>query len=548
MEAAGETPASRAALRYVLTAAAVAALTATTLGYDVGIMADAALYVKDDFDLTDGLNELIIGSLNFISAFGALLGGPAADAFGRRPSVWICCALYLVGTALMAAAPNWGILLLGRVVTGLGVGVAFTVCPVYVAELAPAELRGRLTTLFDISINGGILVGYVVGYICDLAIQDPAAKWRTMLALGAVPPLVVIFFLGLLPESPRYLIMRGRLSDALDVLTKTLGSEGLARDEFESIMSAIGGGAAAAKPTADDVKDAAAASDDEDDLDLSLTPSATQEPATWEEILFPRTRVLQRALFIVMGLAFWQQATGSEAVLYYSATFLREAGLKSRGEMLLGNIGLGFCKLFPECLSLLYVDALGRTRPLIFSSLWMTASITCLGLAYALGWGGVVVVLLLCSFMFGFSVAIGPFTWVVAAELLSMRYRAKGTMLGIFLNRLTSGTVALSALSTADALGYPTFFFLYAAVSVVSVGFYMSCVPETAGRTLEETEAMLEQMPPLEFCPCDAADTLDSVVKGGERSRTGSAGSGRGSSYRYSALNEDEPDDHLNAV
>jgi len=476
-----EDDAAKTAFYYVLTAAGTSAITATTLGYDVGIMADAAEGIKTHFSIDDATNELIIGSLNFVSAFGALLGGPMADRVGRKPTVLLCCILYLIGTVLMAGAPSWQVLLLGRIITGLGVGVSFTVCPVYVSEIAPAELRGRLTTLFDISINVGILVGYVVGYVCEEAISNSEAKWRTMLGLGLVPPLMVCLCLALLPESPRYLVMRGKMRKAVEVLTLTLGSEERAREECESIRYALHGESKPATP-------------DED--------SGGHAPASWSDILMPRTRLMQRALFIVLGLSFWQQATGSEAVLYYSATFLEKAGLQSKSQRLLGNMGLGVCKLIPEAVSLIYVDKLGRVKPLILSAVAMTVLIFLIGFAYVQDWSGMTVVFLLCGFMLSFSIAIGPFTWVVVSEVLPLQMRAKGTMLGIFLNRLTSGTVALTALSTADSLGPSTFFFLYTAVSAISIMFYWRCVPETAGKSLEETEAMLAEMPPLDYCPC----------------------------------------------
>ena len=473
------------ALRYVLMASATSALTAMTLGIDVGVMGQAAEDVQDYFGLSDLELELVIGSLNFVSAFGALLGGPAADRFGRRPSVTICVILYLVGTLLMALSPTWTTLLAGRIVTGVGVGVAFVTVPVYVAELAPARLRGRLTTLFDISINVGILVGYIIGYVVDVSVSGAGGsdeiKWRLDLGLGAVPPAVVLFLMGILPESPRFLLMKERRSEAVEVLTKTLGSADAAQLEAAAIARGL-----------------------ESENDAAAGDGA----ASWSDVLFPKTRLMKRAMFIVLGLAFAQQVTGSEAVLYYAGDFLEDAGLSSRELLLLGNIAVGVSKLAPELLSLLYVDSFGRTMPLIGSSALMTVFIGLLGVAYAASWPGSAVVGLLCCVMFAFSIAIGPFTWIVVAEVLPQRCRAKGTMLGIFVNRITSGTVALTALSTAKAFTFAGFFFFYAAVSAVSVIFYATCVPETAGRALTEIELMLAGDAPVRgsICARDPAD------------------------------------------
>ena len=477
-------PSSPQALRFVLMAAATSALTALTLGYDVGCVGDAAPDIQEYFGMTSGEKELVVGSLNFVSAFGALIAGPTADLFGRRPSVALCVCLYIVGTLLMAFATSWTVLLLGRVITGLGVGVSFVTVPVYVAELAPAGLRGRLTTLFDISINVGILAGYVVGYAVEKAVDGyggpSALKWRLDLGLGAVPPAAVLYLLRFLPESPRFLLMRNRREEAVAVLERTLGSRKAAALEADAILGV----------------------QSDETTPLSGAAAAPEGAAPWSEVLFPAERATRRAMFLVLGLAFVQQATGSEAVLYYSGDFLYRAGLTSRDRRFLGNIAVGCCKLLPEVLALLYVDSLGRSLPLVASSVLCTLFILLLGASYDGNWAGLTVVGLLCAFMASFSIAIGPFTWIVVAEVLPQRCRAKGTTLGIFVNRITSGIVALTALSTAQAFGFDGFFYFYAAVSAAGLYFYAACVPETAGRTLTEIEHMLARPQAPAKCPC----------------------------------------------
>lgn len=189
--------------KLVYVAAAISGATALSLGFDVGVMADAEAYIQVDFKLSDGLMELIIGSLNFISAFGALMGGPTADKYGRKPTVVLCCGFYLVGTLLMTCAPSWEFLLCGRIITGLGVGVSLVIVPVYVSEISPKEVRGKLVTIFDVSINAGILLGYIVGLVLEFLVYSDTVRWRLALGLGLVSPLIVLISLGGLPESPR---------------------------------------------------------------------------------------------------------------------------------------------------------------------------------------------------------------------------------------------------------------------------------------------------------------------------------------------------------
>ena len=126
---------------------------------DVGIMADALDLIQDTLDLTTAEIQFAVGSLNFVSAFGTLIAGQTSDVLGRKRTVLICCALYIVGTFCMSAAQDFTLLLLGRIITGLGVGVSFVVTPIYITEISPPSARGMLSTCFDISINGGIVLG-----------------------------------------------------------------------------------------------------------------------------------------------------------------------------------------------------------------------------------------------------------------------------------------------------------------------------------------------------------------------------------------------------
>jgi len=238
----------------------------------------------------------------------------------------------------MALAPGYGTLVLGRIVTGLGVGVSFVVVPVYISEITPSEYRGMLSTCFDVSINVGILLGYVTGFlVTELGggrLSDEAT-WRLMLALGGLLPVGVMVAMAWLPESPRWLMARGRPEQARAVLTTFLGDADLAGETIVSIKRTM----------------------DEDAGLLVETPAGGGGrgggalPLTWRELLRldalpnPADGYLLRVVATVVGLGFWQQATGSEAVLYYSATFLEEAGLTSARQRLLGYVALGCCKV-----------------------------------------------------------------------------------------------------------------------------------------------------------------------------------------------------------
>jgi sugar porter (SP) family MFS transporter len=419
----------------------VAAATAATLGYDVGIMAAAIQPLQAQMELTGWQKEIAMGSLNFVAAFGGILGGKVADLYGRKMTISLCCFLFIIGTFFMAVAWSYNVLLIGRIVTGLGVGVAFVAAPSYITEVAPSDSRGQLNTVFDISINGGILFGYVTGFLIQLLSPD---NWRLMLGCGAILPAVVLALLSRLPESPRWLMLVNQRTEAQHVL-RELGTN--TDSEIDQILQDI---------------------QDEIDREHNMNP-----------------HFLSRGQRYAVQLGFWQQITGTEAVLYYSADFLERAGLQSPLLRLAGNILVGVCKLIPECIAMQYIDTAGR-RPLLFGSA-VALFLTTAGIssAFAFHASPVLLVVLLCAVMASFSAGLGPFTFLAASENLGLSERAMGITACTVANRLTSGTVAMTAVTVSSLLGDAGLFALYAGAGFLSLFFYWN-VPETAGATLEE--------------------------------------------------------------
>jgi sugar porter (SP) family MFS transporter len=439
-----ETTSSRELKRLVATAAT----TAATLGYDVGIMAAAIQPIEAEFGLNSFRKELAMGSLNFIAAAGALWGGVVANKRGRKPTITLACWLFVIGTVSMALAPNYEILLTGRIITGLGVGVAVVVTPVFLTEVAPTEKRGQINTIFDVAINGGILLGYIVGFCVQVFPVPYPYKWRLMLGLGLVLPIVILWYLSLLPESPRWLVMANQPGAAKEVL------EHLGQSPQES------------SKTVKDILD-------------ELEKECCEEPVHWFGS-GPR---------LAAGLGFWQQATGTEAVLYYSADFLKQAGLDSPVKRLLGNVFVGLCKLGPELLAMRFVDQLGRRPLMIGSAVALTVTMSALGGAFYWSLPPMAVVILLSAVMASYSVGVGPFSFLVASENLGLSERATGMTLCATVNRCMSGAVALTTVSLYEAMGDAGFFALYASIAALSICFYARSVPESTGLSLEELAA-----------------------------------------------------------
>lgn len=428
----------------------VAAATAATLGYDVGIMAAAIQPIEAEMNLTGFQKELAMGSLNFVAAAGALLGGAVADKRGRKPTLQLCCWLFVAGTLLMGLAPEYYTLLLGRIVTGIGVGVSFVVAPVFISEVAPTHLRGQLNTVFDVAINGGILLGYIIGYLVQITPLQDQHKWRLMLSLGIVLPIVVLGSIAALPESPRWLMLVHQ-EDAAGAVLRRLGSSEVETQQTIAAISA--------------------------ELKLERRQGSPTNHQKWT----PGRR-------LAVALGFWQQATGTEAVLYYSADFLARAGLESPTKRLLGNVFVGICKLVPELVAMAYVDKIGRRPLMIGSAVALLTSTAAISAAFKMEADPIWIVVLLCCVMASFSAGLGPFTFLLASENLATSERAAGMTWCAAANRCTSGAVALSTVSLYQAFGDSGFFAFYTAVGFASLVFYVNIV-ETNGLTLEELSA-----------------------------------------------------------
>jgi MFS family permease len=325
------------------------------------------------------------------------------------------------------------------------VGVAVVVTPVFLTEVAPTKKRGKINTIFDVAINGGILLGYLVGFCVEVLPIPYPYKWRLMLGLGLVLPIVILWHLSLLPESPRWLVMAHQPNAAKQVLEHL----GQSPQESSKTVEAI--------------------------LD-ELEKERCAEPVHW----------FGRGPKLAAGLGFWQQATGTEAVLYYSADFLASAGLNSTTKRLLGNVFVGLSKLGPELLAMRFVDQLGRRPLMIGSAVSLTVTMSVLGGAFHWSWSPISVVILLCAVMASYSVGVGPFSFLVASENLGLSERASGMTVCATVNRCTSGAVALTTVSLYEALGDAGFFALYAFIAALSIFFYLTAVPETSGLSLEE--------------------------------------------------------------
>ena len=380
------------------------------LGYDIGIMSGAKRLIKREFGLTEGELELLVGILNIVSGPGGLISGRLADSLGRRPSAALACTVTLVGALLMATANSFGLLLTGRVITGIGVGCCFHVAPLYLAEIAPKEVRGKLISFFDLFINVGILAGYLVGWALAPSVTADAAAaaasssraWRYMLGIGALPPALNLLGLLWLPESPRFLVAVGREREAAEVLGRIY-----AADEADTTLEVLRDERRGSKP-------------------LTFC-------AGLRRVFYPAKGAPRAMIVAGMGVAFWQQATGVEAAVYYTPETLESAGITDESMLLLATVGVGLVKVVFIIVAACLVERVGRVKLLVVSTAGIGLSQFLLGLSFHLGRNVGLALTGQCLFMAAFSIGAGPCSMMVASELFPLQVR-----LAFLLSRLAA--------------------------------------------------------------------------------------------------------------
>ncbi|KAI4380694.1 hypothetical protein MLD38_006857 [Melastoma candidum] len=454
--------------KYALSGVILASTNSVLLGYDIGVMSGAVLFIRESLEISPVQVEVLVGSLNVVSLIGSLAAGWTSDRIGRRYTITLAALTFLVGAILMGLAPSFPVLMVGRVVAGIGVGYALTIAPVYAAELSPATTRGFLSSLPEVFINVGILLGYVSNYM--LAGLPGDVSWRVMLGLAAFPSLAIVVGVMAMPESPRWLVMQGRTAEAKGVLAKTLDGD-LA--EAESRLNEI-------------IK---AANLGDSSLDL-----AEQRRGVWEELLWRPSPPVRRILIAAVGVNFFMQASGNDAVVYYSPEVLRDAGIDSKQQLVGVTIIMGIAKVVFAFISAIFLDRFGRRPLLILGSAGMTVSLAGLGVGSKfLGstgsnppWAIALFIATLCADVSFFSIGLGPIAWVYSSEIFPTRLRAQGTSLAIAVNRMVSGVVAMSFLSATRAMTFGGTFFVLAGIMCVASAFIYFFIPETKGKNLEE--------------------------------------------------------------
>jgi len=418
-------------------------------GFDTAVISGAEKAIQQLFSLTGFWHGFTVAIALIGTIAGALAAGKPADHFGRKKSLLVVALLYMFSALGAALAPNWISILVFRFLGGLAVGASSVIGPMYIAEIAPADKRGRLVILFQLNVVTGILLAFVSNYL--IALTELQNAWRWMLGVQALPAGLFFAMVFFIPETPRWLVMKKARELAADTLAR------LGFSDAETHIRAI-----------------------EDSL-------STEKHLRSEKLFI---RKLRYPITLAILVAFFNQFSGINAIMYYAPRIFEIAGL-DRTSSLFQSVSVGVTNLIFTILALFIIDKVGRKKLLIVGSAGMAVMLSLVSVAFITGkMGGMAVLTGLVGFIAFFGVSQGAVIWVFISEIFPNKVRAKGQALGSFTHWLLAALVSWlfpvlfvdNPWSTGLAFG---FFALMMAVQLVVVGVFF---PETKGKGLEQIQ------------------------------------------------------------
>ena len=437
--------------RQLLRSAGVAALGSFLFGFDTAVISGATDALRQTFNLnSQWLGLTVAGALLGTIAGSLAVSGPL-ERHGRRPVLRALAVLYVVSALGCGLAWNWTSLFVFRVLGGLAIGGSSVAAPMYIAEIAPAAVRGRLVALSQLNIVIGILAAYLSNSVVELAMGGPgSAAWRVMLGLPAVPAAIFYLLAVGIPESPRWLLGKQRSAEAEEVLTRV----------------------GAADPRAEVAEIAA---------------SLRSETAAAREPFF--TRKYRRPILLALMVATFNQVSGINALIYYTADIFAMAGAE-RTSALWQSVTIGVTNLVFTLLGMSVIDRVGRKRLLLVGSLGLAACLFVAAYAFENKIGGALLLGSLIGYIAFFAFSQGAVIWVYLAEIFPNRVRARGQALGSFTHWFWAAAVSWSFPVVAEASGGLAFAF-FGAMMLLQFVMVLLFLPETKGVSLEAIQRRL---------------------------------------------------------
>jgi sugar porter (SP) family MFS transporter len=436
--------------RFVSGIALLAALGGLLFGFDTGVISGAQLFIGKDLHSSTSAQAWFVGALLLGAVTGAVVAGFLADLISRKWTIFAAGVVYTVAALWSGLAQSTGSLIAARAVLGLAVGTASFVTPLYISEHVPPKLRGGTVSFNQLMITSGIFIAYLVDYF----FKDVTNNWRWMLALGALPGIVLTVGMLLVPHTPRWLLQQGREDEARTVLKRT-------RDDDDGI-------------------------DDEVNEVKEITEAESQ--VALRDLVAPSIRPM---LVVGIGLAFFQQFVGVNTVIYYSPTILKFTGLTS-DQSITQALSVGITNVVFTIAAILMLDRVGRRKLLLAGTVGLTVALVVLGIFFASSnlqhndaW---IALAALIVYIACFALGLGPVFWLMIAEIFPLRERSHAMAVCTIVNWGANFLISYFFLDLVARISVKGTFWLYAGFGVLAVIFFAFKVPETKGRSLEDIE------------------------------------------------------------
>ncbi len=422
-------------------------------GFDTAVISGAEQAIQKFWNLSTVDHGFTISIALLGTILGALTGSIPSDKLGRKTTLIIIAALYLVASIGTALASNWYLFLVFRFLGGIGVGASSVTAPVYIAEISPPDNRGRLVAMFQFNIVLGIVISYFSNYLIGLS-SSGDVSWRWMLGVQAFPSLLFFVLLQFVPESPRWLFLKRNKTEEAKRILKIINPS-TCDEVLESIKN----------------------------NDLEEKASGNSGNLFTAKNKFP--------VFLAIAFAFFNQVSGINAIIYYAPRIFEMTGL-GRSSSLLSTVGIGAVNLVFTLLAVNFIDKIGRRKLMLIGSFGLIAT---LGLVafnfYSHTTGGILITVYLLVYIAFFAFSQGAVIWVFISEIFPNQVRAKGQTLGSFTHWFMAAVIAFSFPSLTEKLGGGNTFLFFSVMMIVQLLFVWRIMPETKGKSLEQIERNL---------------------------------------------------------
>ena len=435
--------------KFVITNAIIAALGGLLFGFDTAVISGVERSVESIFELNRFWLGFTVAIALIGTAVGALVAGKPGDKYGRKKVLIFLAVFYIISAIGSALAYNWHSFLVYRFLGGLAVGGCSVIAPMYIAEIAPAHLRGRLVALFQFNIVTGILLAYFSNYLINILIENNV--WRWMLGVETFPAFLFFILLFLIPESPRWLVKQNKIKKAEKILEK-IGAIDVKKEINDIIES------------------------------LKIEVNGVKEKFLSKKYRIP--------IMMAVMIAVFNQLSGINAIIYYTPRIFEMAGL-ARDAALLQSVAIGFTNFIFTILAISVIDKFGRKTLLLIGSVGMVVFLGLVARTFHTGQGGLAVMIYLIGYIAFFAFSQGAVIWVFISEIFPNKVRAKGQSLGSFTHWAMAALVSLNFPILANWIGGGNLFLFFSLMMFIQFFFVWKVLPETKGKSLEQIQKEL---------------------------------------------------------